>query len=53
MAALNQLTVGVVAAKHVALHAVGLHIEANVVLKDFLVRFSARFGVPGRHPQVA
>ncbi len=27
--------------------------EANAVLKDFLVRFNARFGVPARHPQVA
>ena len=27
--------------------------EANVVLKDFLVRFNARFGVPAQHPQVA
>ena len=26
---------------------------ANVVLKDFLVRFNARFGVPAQHPQVA
>ena len=27
--------------------------EANAVLKDFLDRFNARFGVPARHPQVA
>ena len=27
--------------------------EANVVLKDFLVRFNARLGVPAQHPQVA
>ena len=27
--------------------------EANVVLKDFLVRFNAHFGVLARHPQVA
>ena len=27
--------------------------EANAVLKDLLVRFNARFGVPARHPQVA
>ena len=27
--------------------------RANVVLKDFLVRFNARFGVPAQHPQVA
>ncbi len=27
--------------------------EANVVLKDFLVRFNARFGVPAQHPEAA
>ena len=27
--------------------------EANVVLKDFLVRFNARFGVPPQHPEAA
>ena len=27
--------------------------EANVVLKDFLVRFNTRFGVPAQHPEAA
>ena len=27
--------------------------RANVVLKDFLVRFNERFGVPAQHPRVA
>ena len=27
--------------------------EANVVLKEFLDRFNARFGVPAQHPEVA
>ena len=27
--------------------------EANVVLKDFLVRFNTRFGVVAQHPKVA
>ena len=27
--------------------------EANVVLKDFLVRFNTRFGVVAQHPEVA
>ena len=27
--------------------------EANVVLKEFLDRFNARFGVPAQHPEAA
>ena len=27
--------------------------EANVVLKEFIVRFNARFGVPAQHPEAA